>query len=179
MTPTLELWNLVVESGYSRATEELPASWTNEVTGETILLQDKIAFWRREIPEATGNPACRNVLLAQRSLQQDTQVVGLLETWMQQPIILVGDLAGWRQGDLLDYIRQYPAGSPTTWAPPGALASWAPNAPGARPGPWRRPRPGGAPDANAGAAIEDTSAAAPLLPAPGAGTTSGDMDTVV
>jgi hypothetical protein len=48
---TPRLWSLVMESGYSRALEEYDAVVTNEY-GEDVELEEKISFWRRNIPEA-------------------------------------------------------------------------------------------------------------------------------
>ena len=71
------LWKLVMESAYKRAEEEHAAEVKNEF-GETILLKDKIRFWRENIVEAQGLPEGQrdNLLEAQHQLQKEWRVAG-------------------------------------------------------------------------------------------------------
>ena len=109
VVPWLEHWNLVVEAGLRHALEELPAETQNS-QGETVRLEDKIQFWRDNIPEARGIPEAGNLLVLQRHMQMDA-------SWSQRPpsgsAVLYGDLVDWRQADLHDYASQVDsAGSP-------------------------------------------------------------------
>ena len=94
--PCSQLWMGVAEGGYQRAGEEQQASEVNSY-GETILLQDKIAFWRANIPAAAGFPApAPNLVELQRTLQLGWYAAD----GVAPPAVLQNNLVGWRQADL-------------------------------------------------------------------------------
>ncbi len=97
--PTPQLWSLVVESGYCRALSEEEGPDDNGFT-----LQQKIHFWRANIPEAAGSPEVANLLEAQRELQIAEEVRQL-----EGGSVLYGDLVAWRQADLLEWMDYHPA----------------------------------------------------------------------
>ena len=103
-----------MECGYKRATEEQLEEETNQA-GETIYLEEKIQYWRDNIPCAEGLPELRNPMYLQRQMQM---------VWRAHEIgrapdskVLMGDLLGWRHADLQHWSRCYPGGSPTTALP--------------------------------------------------------------
>ena len=104
--PSERLWRMISEGGYQRATEEQDAAAQNSY-GEMILLQDKITFWRNNIPAAAGLPLQPNLVEEQRQLQL---------TWyaadgMPPPAVLLTDLCGWRQSDLQAWTAANPGRS--------------------------------------------------------------------
>ena len=106
ITPKVELWNLVVESAYSRAVSELEADQTKP-GGQSISLGAKIHFWRTNIPEARGSQGSGNFLEAQRQLQLHGGVVNL-----EAGSVLFGDLVSWRHSDLVSWTVAHPGASP-------------------------------------------------------------------
>ena len=112
LQPTQQLWDLIVEGAYSRAAEELEASYVNS-HHEVIRLQDKIAFWRSNIEEARGTAGARNLLEEQQRLQ-------VAEPGLQADVVLYADLVPWRQYDLLQFRQTFPDLSPTEVPPPEA-----------------------------------------------------------
>ena len=101
VVPTEALWDLVVESGYQRAVQELEDhSWSKY--GEQVWLQTKINYWRQWIPEACGTPGNLNMLEQQRAVQ------------LQPPPgeFLAGDLVAWRQSDLADWFLHHSGEKP-------------------------------------------------------------------
>ena len=107
VSPTEGLWAAVVESGYQRAEEEQEPVVRNHLN-EAIRLQDKIAFWRVDIPIAAGLQHRPNMLDLQRRLQVTPRAPGA------DPEVLHGDLVGWRQSDLQDWAAGHPAASATS-----------------------------------------------------------------
>ena len=106
VAPSAALWNIIVESGYRRAIKELePWSWSE--SQEQVWLEDKIEFWRAQIPEAVGQPGVHNFLLEQQQVQIAS--IGLLA---QPGELLYGDLVAWRQNDLLDWNLERPGAWP-------------------------------------------------------------------
>ena len=95
-----------MEGAYSRAVEEQLSEETNHL-GETVYLEDKIAFWRANIPSAAGLPGVVNLMALQRQLQLNWPLHG------EAPEVLMGDLLGWRHADLQDWARTHPGASPT------------------------------------------------------------------
>ena len=115
ITPTAEQWSLVVEGAFRRAGDELEATTLNHA-GELITLDQKIQFWRENIPEAAGQPNLPggNLLEAQRRLQMDQEWTGGMPRDAGMPrALLLGDVLDWRQRDLGEYMEQDPVGSPT------------------------------------------------------------------
>ena len=105
--PTLKQWSLIVESAYRRAQDELEPSGVNWY-GEEITLKSKIEYWRQHIPEARGNPCSQNMLQEQRRLQTHPE---------DEDGLLLGNLLCWRNGDLEDWMREFPGASPTEPGP--------------------------------------------------------------
>ena len=107
--PTAVHWNLVVEAGYQRALQDLEPCRRNR-HGEEVLLQDKIEFCRRSIPEAVGNPRLLTDLMqAQRDLQVSWE--DGVAPWREGEV-LWGDLVAWRNKDLIDWMYRTPGVSP-------------------------------------------------------------------
>ena len=104
--PTEALWNAIVEAAYSRALEEQPAESTNH-HDEVVFLDDKIAFWRAQIPVAAGGAPAGNMLELQRAMQLQGAAAD------DPPEVLSGDLVGWRQTDLGAWIASHPAAAPS------------------------------------------------------------------
>ena len=77
----------------------------------TLLLEDKVAFWRRAIPIAAGLRAggapAGNMLELQRTMQLQGAAAD------DPPEVLSGDLVGWRQTDLGGWIASHPAAAPS------------------------------------------------------------------
>ena len=107
--PTVVHWNLVVEAGYQRALQDLePSSWNKY--GEEVLLQAKIDFCRRTIPEAVGSPRLlTDLMAAQRDLQVSWEDGAA--PWRVDEV-LWGDLIAWRNKDLVDWMYNTPGVSP-------------------------------------------------------------------
>ena len=87
-----------MEAGYARSEEELPASSINHLD-EVVLLQDKITFWRRNIPCAEGlrtaaAPGPVNLIALQRQMQLGWAAAAAPP--VAPPENLIGDLVGWR-----------------------------------------------------------------------------------
>ena len=81
-------------------------------------MRDKIAYWRREIPEAAGVPGAGNLLEIQRELQlPPAGGFGGTPTYSWTGEVFAGDLLGWRQPDLLEWRALHTGQSPT--GPPG------------------------------------------------------------
>ena len=115
--PTDFLWSLQVEACYRRARLVLEASRPNR-SGERIVLEEKIGFWRSEIPEARGRPGVTHFLTAQRVAQLEagedagddhTRAVATLKSGP----VLFGDLVNWSLRDLEDWSYVFPGSSPT------------------------------------------------------------------
>ena len=98
------LWSLVVEGGFTRAAEEQPEQTINHFD-EVVYLEEKISFWRRHIPIAGGTPGDLNLMELQRHIQ--------LQWSVDPPEVLMGDLLGWRQADLIGWMLRHPGASPT------------------------------------------------------------------
>ena len=76
MRPSEHLWMTIAEAAYQRAAEEQPAEEVSKY-GETVLLQDKITFWRTKIPAAAGLPGEARILVEeQRKLQLEWYTKG-------------------------------------------------------------------------------------------------------
>ena len=119
LEPKPALWNLVMEGAYRRALEELPPTAVSP-GGQTVHLDEKIAFWRQNIPDAAGATIPDGYLLeAQRDLQLNGVLGGIAAG-----TCLHGDLVGWRQTDLCTWRQMHPGVSPT--APTGASSSAPP-----------------------------------------------------
>ena len=111
MTPTAELWSLIMESAYRRASEELLEGYLNQ-HGEIVRLEEKVQCWRRLIPEAEGSYRMP-FLEGQREVQLEQENIALDEE------VLWGDLVDWRLRDLQEWERIHPGASPTL-----GLARW-------------------------------------------------------
>ena len=72
-------------------------------------LQEKIAFWRTNIPDAAGVTVPDGQLL---QAQRDLQLQGVLGG-IAAGSSLYGDLVGWRQTDLCTWRQMHPGVSPT------------------------------------------------------------------
>ena len=104
--PSEHLWRMITEGGYMRAAEEHAPAETNEY-GESIRLQDKIAFWRANIPAAVGQPGQPNLVEEMRQVQLQWYAAdGVLP-----PAVLFTDLCGWRQYDLEAWAAAHPGRS--------------------------------------------------------------------
>ena len=101
-----------MEGSYSRAAEELQPTYTNTY-GEVVRLQDKITFWRNNIPEAAGTAGGINLLEEQQRLQ-------VAQPGLQPDAVLYADWVPWRQYDLLQFHSTSPDLSPTGVPPPEA-----------------------------------------------------------
>ena len=106
MTPTPELWSLIVESAYRRASQELQESYLNQ-HGEIVRLVEKMQCWRRLIPEAEGSYRMP-FLEGQREVQLEQPNIVL-----DDGELLRGDLVDWRLRDLEEWQRAHPGASPT------------------------------------------------------------------
>ena len=95
LRPTKLHWDAVVEAAYRRARAEA-LEWGEE---DQRFLEQKIMFWRTEIPEAIGWEGAPNLLTVQWQLQQGPQNVVLRPRTGDVPF---GDLVDWRQWDVAD-----------------------------------------------------------------------------
>ena len=91
LTPTADLWSHIVEASYKGALQE------SSSPAEKHDLQEKIEFWRKNIPEAAGvvHTNTSNALKIQRRMQVNGSIGSL-----DMGCILQGDLLPWTYEDL-------------------------------------------------------------------------------